>query len=152
MAGVIVNTNSGEVTLAGSTPKSILQIKAPANQRLVVKSLRFTGQQPAGGTDTPIKIRMTRSTSNFGTFSSAVAAKNNPGDAETVQGTYNANATIEPTSPSDSGLCWNVPPQSGIIEFLVPDLFIPVPGGQSVQFEATAAGSAVMLLTAQVEE
>jgi hypothetical protein len=149
---VIVNATSGEVTLVAATAKSLLQAKAPANQQLVIKSLRFTGQQPAGGTDTPVKIRLTRSTSNFGTFSSAVAAKNNPNDNVTPQGTYGANASAEPTSPTDGGLWWNVQPQSGVIEFLVPDLFIPVPGGQSAQFEATSPGTPVIMLTAQIEE
>lgn len=152
MAGVIVNSTSGEVALVAATPRTLWQGKAASNQRTVIKSVRFTGQQPAGGIDTPVKVRLTRSTSNFGAGAAAVVAKNNPSDPETLQTTCYAGLTTEPTSPSDGGLWWNVQPQSGVIEFLVPDLFIPIPGGQSAQFEATSPATPVITATVQYEE
>jgi hypothetical protein len=154
MAGVIAHVNSGECTLVASTAKSLLQIKAATNQRVLIRGLKIMGKQPAGGTDTPVKIRLTRSTANFGTFTSATPSKNDPSDGETLQTTCGSNATVEPTSPTDGGLWWEVQPQSGIIEFEPPDLVIKVPGGQSVQFEATSAASntPVVLVTATFEE
>jgi hypothetical protein len=152
MAGLMLLGNSGEVTLVASTAKSLLQIKAPANQRVVVHSIRMTGQQAAGGTDTPLKLRMTRSTANFGTFSPVTPGKQNPSDGETVQSTWGSNASVEPTSPTDSGLWWNWQPQAGIIEFLPPGMKIEIPGGQSVQFEATSGATPIVLLTIGAEE
>lgn len=152
MAGVLAHVNSGEVTLVAATAKSCLQIKAAANQRVLIKGLKLMGKQPAGGTDTPVKIRMTRSTANFGTFSSATPAKNDPNDAETIQTACGSNATVEPTSPTDGGMWWEVQPQSGVIEFLPPGMEIKVPGGQSVQFEATSPATPVILVMASFEE
>jgi hypothetical protein len=152
MAGVKAHVTSGEVTLVANTAKSCLQIKAAANQRVIVEALRITGKQPAGGTDTPVKIRMTRSTANFGTFSSATVGKNDPTDSETLQTTYGANASVEPTAPTDGSLWWEVQPQSGLIEFYPPDMRIEVPGGQSVQFEATSNATPIITMTATTEE
>ncbi len=152
MAGVIANTNSGEVTLVASTAKTLLQIKAATNQRVVIKSIRLMGKQPAGGSDTPIKIRLTRSTSSFGAGAAATLAKNNPSDAETLQTTCYAGLTTEPASPADGGIIWEVQPQSGVIEFITPDLFIPVPGGAAANFEATSPATPVVTCTVQFVE
>jgi hypothetical protein len=152
MAGLLCFVNSGECALVASTPKSLLQLKSATNQRVVVKGLKLLGKQPAGGTDTPVKIRMTRSTANFGTFSSATPGKANPSDGETIQTTCGSNASVEPTSPTDSGLWWEVQPQSGTIECLPPDQVIEVPGGQSIQFECTSVATPILLITAIFEE
>jgi hypothetical protein len=152
MAGVLLHVNSGEVALVAATAKTVLQIKAATNQRVLVKAIRLLGKQAAGGTDTPLKIRLTRSTANFGTGTGATPGKNDPGDAETVQTTAAGNFTVEPTSPTDSGLWWEVQPQSGIIEFLPPGMEVKIPGGQSVNFECTSTGTPTVLITATIEE
>jgi hypothetical protein len=152
MAGVIAHVNSGEVALVAATAKSCLQIKAATNQRSLIRALRITGKQPAGGTDTPLKLRMTRSTANFGTGSSATPAKNDPNDGETIQTSAASNFTVEPTSPTDGGIWWEIQPQAGVIEFLPPGMEIKIPGGQSVQFEATSAGTPTITITATFEE
>jgi len=152
MAGVIAHVNSGEVALVASTAKSVLQIKAATNQRVLIRALKIMGKMPAGGTDAVVKVRMTRNSANFGTFSAATPGKNDPSDAETLQTTAGSNASAEPTSPSDSGLWWEVQPQSGIIEFIPQDMYIKVPGGQSVQFEATSTGTPTLTITATFEE
>jgi hypothetical protein len=152
MAGVECHVTSGEVAMVASTPKSVLQIKAAANQRAIIRSLRVFGKSPAGGVDTPFKLRVTRSTANFGTFSSATPGKDDPTDSETVQTTAGANATVEPTTPTDSGFWWEVQPQSGLIELLPPDQPLKVPGGQSIQFEVTSVGTPTVLITAGYEE
>jgi hypothetical protein len=152
MAGVLWHVNSGECALQASTAKSILQIKAPTNQRVIIRSVRFFGKQPAGGTDTPVKIRLTRSTANFGTFTGATPSKNDPNDGETIQTTAGANASAEPTSPTDGGLWWELQPQTGIIEPLAPGQEIKIPGGQSVQFEFTSPGTPTVMMEATCEE
>jgi hypothetical protein len=152
MAGVLFHGNSGEVALVAATAKTVYQIKAASNQRVLVVALRLLGKQPAGGTDTPIKVRMTRSTANFGTGTAVTLGKNDPGDAETLQTTAAANFTVEPTSPTDSGLWWEIQPQSGVIEFLPPGLEIKIPGGQAVNFECTSTGTPTILITASSQE
>ena len=152
MAGVLCHVNSGEVALVASTAKSVLQIKAAANQRVLVKALRLFGKQAAGGTDAVVKVRMTRSSASFGTFTSATPAKNDPSDSETLQTTAGSNATVEPTTPTDGGLWWEIQPQTGVIEFLPPGMEIKIPGGQSVQFECTSTGTPTLMLEASYEE
>lgn len=153
MAGNNCFPNSGECTLAANTAKTLLQIKAPTNQRLTLKTLRLLGKMPAGGTDPVVKIRLTRSTANFGTATGTMTpGKQNPSNGETLQGTYSQNFTTEPTSPSDSGLWLEVQPQAGIIEPLSIDQWIDIPGGQAVNVEATSSGTPVLLVSATVEE
>ena len=153
MAGLKIVGTTGEVTYS-TTPETGLQIKAPTNQRVVIKSIRALGKQAAGGTDTPVKIRGTRSTSNFGTAGSSVTpGKLNPSNGETIQSTWGAAFSVEPTSPTDSGMWWEVQPQTGIIEFLPPGQEIEIPGGQAFNFEVTAgAGTPKLTLTVTAEE
>ena len=146
------NVNSGEITLAASTAKTCLQVKAPTNQRVLIRKLRIMGKMAAGGTDTPVKVRMTRSTANFGTGSSVTPTKCNPSDTETIQSTAFGTFTVEPTTPTDGGLWWEVQPQSGIIEFYPDKEPIIIPGGQSVQFEATSAATPTLNFQAECEE
>jgi hypothetical protein len=153
MALLHVRVSSGEVVMVAATAKTVLQIKAPANQRLVIKRLEVMGKQPAGGTDTPSKIRLTRSTANFGTATGAATTdKNNPSNGETLQGTYGYNFTAEPTSPTDAGRTWEVNPQLGVIDDLVQDKWIEVPGGQAINVEITAAATPTWVVDAFVEE
>jgi hypothetical protein len=152
MAGVLWHVNSGEVALVAAAAKSVLQIKAPTNQRVLVKALRLLGKQAAGGTDTPVKIRVTRSTANFGTFTAATPGKNDPNDGETIQTTCGANASVEPTSPTDGGLWYELQPQLGIIELFPPGVEIKIPGGQSIQIECTSATTSTLMVSATCEE
>lgn len=154
MAGVNFYVNSGEVSVNGSTTKTILQIKAPTNQRVLVRGIRVYGKAAAGGTDTPCKVRLTRNSANFGTGSAATPSKNDPNDGETIQTTANSNFTVEPTSPTDAGYWNEVQPQSGIIDYFPPDRPIEVPGGQSLQVEVTTptATAQTLLATLMCEE
>ena len=93
-----------------------------------------------------------RSTANFGTFTGATPQKNDPNDGETLQATCGSNASVEPTSPSDGGLWWELQPQTGIIEPLAPGQEIKIPGGQSVQFEFTSTGTPTVFAEATYEE
>jgi hypothetical protein len=153
MADQICHVNSGEVALVAATPKTVLQIKAATNQRVAIKGIKLMGKQAAGGTDVPVKIRLTRSTANFGAFTATpTPQKNNPSNGETVQTSAGTNATSEPTSPTDAGIWWEVQPQSGVIEFIPPGLEIKIPGGQAVNFECTSPGTPTVMLTVTFEE
>jgi len=152
MAGLLCHVNSGEVAPVATIPKTVLQIKAPPNQRVILAALSITGKQPAGGTDTPVKVRLTRSTANFGTGTTIAPGKNNPSDPEAVQSACAANFSAEPTTPADSGLWWEVQPQSGMISFYPPDLRLEVPGGQSVNVEITSPATPTLLVTASFVE
>lgn len=152
MAGLLCHVNSGEVAMVAATPKTVLQIKAPANQRVILSMLSITGKQPAGGTDTPVKVRLTRSTANFGTGTGATPGKNNPSDPETIQSVVASNFSVEPTSPTDTGLWWEVQPQSGMISFYPPDLRVEIPGGQSINVEITSVATPTLLVTASFAE
>ena len=150
MAGVLCHVNSGEVALVASTAKTVLQIKAATNQRVLVRRLRILGKQTLGGLDPVVKIRLTRSTASFGTGTAASPGKNDPTASETIQTTAAANFSAEPTSPADGGLWWEVQPQSGLIEYLDPPIVCP--GGQSVQFEATSSATPTLMIAATFEE
>lgn len=152
MAGIIAHVSSGEVALVAATAKTVLQIKAAANQRALLRSLRITGKQAAGGTDTPLFCRLTRSTANFGTGTPVTPAKNDPTDDETIQTSAARNFSSEPTSPTDALIAWEIQPQSGIIEFLPPGLEIKIPGGQSLNIEMTSSGTPTVLVSAAFEE
>lgn len=155
MAGLLFNVNSGEIALVASTAKTCLQIKAPANQRVLVRALRLMGKQAAGGVDLPVKVRVTRSTANFGTATgAATVGKNNPSDSETIQTTTGQNFTVEPTAPADAGIAWEIQPESGVIEFLPAGMFIVIPGGAAVNFECTSGSlmTPTMNLCATCEE
>ena len=150
MAALLCAANSGPQTLVASTEQTIIQIKAPTNQRVLVREVRMFGLQAAGGTDKTVKFRMTRSTANFGTSSAVTPVKNNPSNLETIQSTCFATFTVEPTSPTDSGLWWEFNPQSGIIELRPDKSPIEIPGGQSVQFAATSQSSSTPVVLVQV--
>jgi hypothetical protein len=152
MAGVQVQVNSNEVALVAATAKTVLQIKAATNQRVLITSIRLLGKQPAGGTDTPIKIRMTRNAAAFGTGTSATPSKVDPTDSETLQTTAFSNFTVEPTTPTDGGLWWELQPQTAIEEFLPPGQEIKIPGGQSVQFECTSVATPTLTISVGYQE
>lgn len=152
MAGLNLQITSGEVALVAATAKTILQIKAPANQRLLVTGLKLLGKAAAGGTEVPVKVRVTRNSANFGTGTSATPAKLNPSNGETVQSTAASNFTIEPTTPTDTGVTYEFSPQSGYAEFLPFDKPWEVPGGQSLQVEATSTGTPTIAVSLSYQE
>ncbi len=154
MAGLYCNVNSGEVTLVAATMMTALQIKSAANHRVTLKKLAIFGKQAAGGTDTPIKVRITRSTANFGTAAgSAVAGKTDPAWAETVQTACGYGPfSVDPTTPTDSGIMFEVQPQSGVID---PALFggeLKIPGGNAINIELTSIATPTVLIVATFEE
>lgn len=152
MAGLIWTANSGEVTLSAATAKTVLQVKAPSNQRVTLKTLSILGKQSAGGTDAVCKVRITRSTANFGTGTAATPGKTDTAWAETIQSTVAGNFTVEPTSPTDTGLWYEVQPQSGLIVPFPPGQEPRIPGGAALNVEITSSGTPTLLVTVTAEE
>lgn len=153
MARVGFTGASGEVTLAASTAKSILQAKAAANQRCVITKHILMGKQPAGGVDVPCKVRYTQSTSSYGTFSAVTPGKLNPTDPETIQTTIGSNASVEPTAPTDRSMWFEVQPQAGLIDTPTPfQQEVHIPGGYSTQAEFTSPATPVVLAVWYLEE
>ena len=57
MSGLAASFSSGDVALSAATAKTVVQLAAPANQRLMVTSFTIScdGVSP---TDVPVKVRM----------------------------------------------------------------------------------------------
>lgn len=81
-----------------TTAKTVLQLVAAANHRVVVKriSVSFTG---IVATDEPIQVDIYVQTT-AGTMTALALIKDNPGDDETLQTSAQHTATVEPTKTS----------------------------------------------------
>ena len=134
MAGLLCVAQTAEVTLVTDTPKTVVQIIAPANQRLKIKrwGVFFDG---VAGTAAPVQVRLLRQT-DAGTVTSLTPVKQVAG-SETVQTTAGYNASSEPTEGDIIDIA-EVHPQSGY-EVVIPfDMPIEVPGGGRVGIDCRA--------------
>ena len=153
MAGVFAHVNSGECSLSAATTKTLLQLRTATNVRALIHQIRIMGKQAAGGTDTPVKFQLMRNTTAFGTGTGPVTpSKNDPNDGETLQTAGYTNFTVEPTTPTDGGLWWEINPQTGVVEMYAPGQEIKVPGGQSAQIQATSSGTPTILIEMTYQE
>ena len=154
MAGLRCKASSGAASaLVSATAKTILQLKAPTNQRLVVTGFILYGAQAAGGTDAAVKVRMTRSTANFGTGTGVTPKAINPSDGETPQATVSSLFSAEPTSPTDASDYRYFNPESGLEVYFPWNAYLEVPGGQSIQWEFTSvSGTPSVGVTVLYEE
>jgi|WetSurSiteA1Bulk_404760.scaffolds.fasta_scaffold28621_2 hypothetical protein len=140
MAGIIGIARTNEVALAASTAKTVLQLAAPANQRLKIMrwGLYFDG---VSASDAPVYVRLLRQTS-AGTMSSLSIVKNDASIPETLQATAFHTATgTEPTA-SDVIDSINIHPQGGGYEVIFPvGQEVIVSGGGRLGIECTAGAS-----------
>ena len=112
MAGLRVTAeNSAAVALSAATAKTILQLNAPANQRLKLQRVGvfFDG---ASTTAVPVLVRLVIATT-AGTNTSLTLNKLVSADSETIQTTAGENATVEPTKTTLLDQ-WLVHPQMGV--------------------------------------
>lgn len=135
MAGVKWAATTPEVALVAATAKTILQVVAPTNQRLLVNryGIFFDG---VSTTAEPVQVRILRQTT-AGTSSANTPVKRNNSDAETLQVTARDTFTVEPTN-SDVYDVFEVHPQQGIDVILPLGQEIPVKGGDRLGIECTA--------------
>jgi hypothetical protein len=134
MAGITCIAQTAEVALTAATAKTVLQIVAPTNQRLLVRrwGVFFDG---TSGTAEPVQVRLLRQ-STAGTMTSLTPVMLCAG-SETVQTTAQHTATAEPTAGNILDIA-EVHPQSGY-EVVIPfDQVIEVPGGGRLGVECTA--------------
>lgn len=125
---------TAEVALTAATAKTVLQIVAPANQRLKVKrwGVFFDGVNAAAE---PAQVRLLRQTT-AGTMSALTPTKQDT-HAETVQSTAQHTATSEPTAGDvvDMVECHT---QTGYEVILTQETYIKVGGGGRLGIEITA--------------
>lgn len=123
-----------EIALTAATAKTVLQIVAPANQRLKIKrwGVFFDG---ISSTAEPVQVRVLRQTT-AGTMSALTPTKQDT-HAETIQTTAQHTATAEPTAGDVLDMV-EVHPQSGYEVILTPETYIKVGGGGRVGIEITA--------------
>jgi hypothetical protein len=150
MADLKLSVPTGEVSLSAGTAKTVLLMKAPANQRLKILGFEifFKGTSP---TDTPVKCELIRVTSD-GTGTAVTPAPNDDDQAETPQGTYKANYSAEPSYGSATLRVWEIQPQTGIIYMFPQGQEIRVKGGNLIGLRMTASQSETVSVNAIVEE
>ena len=109
MAGIKAVAQTAEVS-TGTSKKTILQLVAAANHRVLVKelSISFDG---TSNTAAPILVEIARQ-STAGTMTSLTPAKVDLDGDETLQTTAQHTATAEPTE-TDVLMAENVHPQGG---------------------------------------
>lgn len=135
MAGVGWRANSAAVATSTSA-KTIVQVVAPANQRLVVREAEIAFKGTVNS-NAPILVEILRQTT-AGTSSALTPVKRNSADDETLQVTARETFTAEPTA-SDVLFRSYVHPQGGALDKMFPDKFpIPVPGGGRLGLRVTA--------------
>lgn len=134
MAGIDCVAQTVEIALTSATAKTVLQIVAPANQRLKIKGwgVFFDG---VSSTAEPVQVRLLRQTT-AGTMTALTPVKLGAG-SETIQATAQHTATAEPTA-GDVLDPIEVHPQSGYEKQIPPDQRWEVPGGGRVGIECTA--------------
>ena len=115
MSALIGLANTPEVALVAATAKTVLQLVAPANHRLKVKSwgVFFDGTSATGE---PVQVELMRQTT-AGTMTALTLRKTDDSIAEALQATAQHSATAEPTS-GDLLMAAEVHPQSGFVESL----------------------------------
>lgn len=126
-----------DIALTAATAKTIVQIKAAANQRVDVRSVSvtFKGTSP---TETPILVELVHSSSS-GTATGGTPRRDSAG-TETLQVTSQTNFTVEPATDYVMRE-WLFHPQGGFMEkFSVGE--IQVEGGARVGLRVTSPQTA----------
>lgn len=137
MAGIICVATTAEIALAAATAKTVVQIVAPANQRLKVVSwgVFFDGTSPSAE---PVQVRLLRQTT-AGTMTALTPVNQGVG-SETIQSTAQHTATAEPTA-GNVLRSREVHPQSGYECIFPLGQEVLVPGGGRLGIECTAPGT-----------
>lgn len=149
MAGINFRCDSGEVSLSAATAKTVVQLTAPANQRVLVRGIdiHFRGVNPIAS---PAKIRVLRQTT-AGTMTSLTPVKLNNADSETIQSTAQHTATAEPTAGTVL-MTLEQHPQSSNVLYFPYDIPIHLSGGTRLGVEITATDSVTVSVGLTCEE
>jgi hypothetical protein len=148
MAGIRAVALTDEIALSAATAKTVIQIAAPANQRVIVKEwgVFFDGVDPLAQ---PVQVELAKQ-STAGTMSSLTPAKITPG-SETVQTTASHTATAEPTESAVLDTV-EVHPQSGYEKIFPLGEEIIVAGGERLGIVCTAPAAVNVRAKIKFEE
>lgn len=143
MSAMQVDVNFRNIALAAATAKTVVGVKAPANQVLKILeiAISFDGVT-AGNAAVVVDInRCTFATNGPGTNSTSFTmanGKRDPGRQETVQTTGATNWTTEPTVLTTNQSI-DVPEFNGVYHLILPlNAPIIVPGGQGLVITCTS--------------
>lgn len=150
MAGLPCRINIPSTALAAGVAKTVVQIKAPANQRLKILGYAFFFDSATPGMQ-PVAVRQARATATFGTLSAATPQPKEEGIPETPQMTAGTNATVEPTFTQVLGT-ETIPPQQGYVFYYPAGTEETVKGGSSLNYEFTAPNGVNVRGWLEVEE
>jgi hypothetical protein len=135
MAGIRVAATTAEVALTAATARTVLQVVAAANHRVLVEqiSVSFDGISP---TAEPVIVELLRQTT-AGTMSALTPVKLSDAGSETIQTTAQHSATAEPTA---GDVLWRVEihPQTGIEKLFPLGQEMIVAGGGRLGVRCTA--------------
>lgn len=150
MAGIGFQVNTGEVA-TGTSAKTLAQVVAASNHRLLLKNIRVHFKGTSAG-DVPIQVRVLRQTTG-GSMTSLTPTKLDSTIDETLQVTAQHTATSEP-SAGDELIRAYAHPQGGEFHWaaLRDRDMIPVPGGGRVGVEVTAGASVNAVVHVEGEE
>lgn len=148
MAGIKVIAQTSEVALGIATTKTVLQIVAPTNQKLVVKSwdVSFDG---ISATEAPVQVELVRQT-DAGTMSALTPVKKVP-TSETIQSTAQHTATAEPAL-GDILSSKEVHPQTGYEKIYMPGDEVIVGGAGRLAIRCTAPAAVNVRANIEYEE
>ena len=137
MSALLCRVNLPATALVANTAKTVIQLKAPTNQRLKILGYGFffNGTTNAGQ---PVQLRAGRATATFGTFTAATPQPEEEGLTETPQAAAGINASAEPTY-TQILQTETIHPQLSYVYQYDQGKELTVKGGSSINFEMTAA-------------
>lgn len=144
------HTTSVEVALVAATAKTVLQLVAPAAQRVAVSeaTISFDG---ISNTAEPVSVQVRRQTT-AGTATARAPLRLDDDIATALASTGQENFTVEPTD-SDILATMEVHPQAGVIYQLpIPDGEIVIGAGDRLAIKATAPAAVNCLASFRGEE
>ncbi|NJL70155.1 MAG: hypothetical protein HC888_00475 [Candidatus Competibacteraceae bacterium] len=146
MAGIGFSVQSGQVNTSNGTWKTVLQVIAPTNQRLIVNRVKVAFEGITAN-EAPIQVEIVKQSTAGAGGSSATAYKKVSTDDETLQTTALSGMTTEPTTADvyDQTL---IHPQTGHT-FMGP--FV-VPGGTRLGVRVSATTAVDCTVAIQGEE
>lgn len=151
MAALNLSVPSGEVSLTASTAKTVITARAPAQQMLRILGVEIFGKG-ISNTDTPIKIEVSRITTDGGTASTITPSPNDDDYTATPQGTYKGNYTSEPVTYGANLRIWEVHPQTSLIYMFPMGQEIILKNNNEIGFRATSGQTETISINLIIEE
>jgi len=152
MAALKATINIPAIPLTAGTAKTVVQVKAPANQRIKILgyALTFNGST----SQLPVQIRFIRQTSAGTSLVSATPAPLEPELTETVQSTAQTGSLTTQTEPTNASVVRGtryVPAYSGVEYLETPGNEYIVGGGGYYGIECTSpAGNGAVSISGEL--